>query len=177
MPTVARVVNALDGSEAAQQREYAVRRRRDTVPVVYHAVPVGDLWLPWFVLRSDPSVPVTNLRAQFSDAQQLRIRNLALPSVWTALSVADPADPGAPVHTARIEQAMAGLGESVTFIAPAWEVDERGSVGFVLLDGCHRASAIHLRDPGAVADVLIPPHLDDLVRAPTLRERELPTVS
>lgn len=134
--------------------------------VVLSAQSIAQLWLPWFVHRSDSSRPVTDLAESLNDARQLRVCDLANPDAWHALSQPDPARPSDPSHTDRIDSLAAQLAPAnVIAILPVLEVPE----GWIVMDGCHRACALWRINPAAVADIVIPPHLDHLVCDPRLR--------
>jgi hypothetical protein len=142
--------------------------------VVVSNLRVGGLWLPWFVRRSDPTVPVTDIGNELADAQQVRVRYLSDVRIWNALSRADSANPGAPVHTARIEALEARLrGQNVMLVIPAWPVPEDTGTGFVLMDGCHRACALYRLNQEAVVDVVVPPALSGAALHPMPRSTEL----
>ena len=132
-------------------------------------VPIADLWLPWFVRRSDPSQPAV-LPDGLDDAQQLRVRDISRPDVWEALSQADPANPQHLVHAERIEREQLRFADVVVIaVLPAYPVPE----GLVLLDGCHRACALYRLDPAAEADVIVPPHIPAIAFHPMPRSTEL----
>lgn len=79
---------------------------------------------------------------------------------------ADPARPTAPPHTQRINGLAEDFsGAKVLAILPVLPVPE----GWVLMDGCHRACALWKVDGGAVADLIVPPHLDALAVHPLPR--------
>src|SRR5687767_12685142 len=99
---------------------------------------LGDLWLTWYVHRSDPrrvfSVPIAET---VEDARQLRVRDMFEDArIWEALSEPDANAPGHS-HTGDVERYVEqyrGV-EVAVLVLPAMVVPE----GYVLVDGMHRA--------------------------------------
>jgi hypothetical protein len=138
--------------------------------MVFHDVPIGELWLPWYVYRDDPSRPVgAELAMVLHLAQQVRVRDLRDPQIRAAMGQRDLNEPDNSTHIQRIE-ALRRRYEGVRTVAilPVLQVNE----GWVLLDGCHRACALHDLDPNAVADLIQPPHLGVEVLDPRPRQAE-----
>lgn len=140
--------------------------------MVRDAISIEQLWLPWFVHRAEPARPVVGpLQPQLDIAQQVRIRDVATPQVWEALGQPDPNNPDAQIHTVGIEaQTERFAGATVVAILPVRPV----AGGWVLLDGCHRACALHRLDPAAKADLIelpfvVGPAYDPRPRAAELR--------
>jgi hypothetical protein len=104
---------------------------------------LGELWLPWFVHASDPSVQVTDILGEQEDAVQLRIRHIEDDRVWRALGEPHPSSPGHSHAKAIQDYESRYRGRAIAFSAPAWVAPE----GPVLVDCCHRACAIYLLDP------------------------------
>lgn len=106
---------------------------------------LGDLWLTWYVHRSDPRRPYERIWETVEDAQQLRVRDVAEDQrVWEAMSHPDRSAPELS-HAKSIEEYERRYAafESVVLILPAWKVPE----GHVLVDGMHRACALYRLNP------------------------------
>jgi hypothetical protein len=146
-------------------------RRRAGVELALQTVDrdgLGDLWLGWYVHRSEPTRPFERIWETIEDAQQLRIRDLTEdPRVWKAMSAPDPRPPDES-HTRGVEfyERRYREAETVVFVAPAISVPE----GLVLLDGMHRACALYRLAPRLLdADVFVlaaPPGLPDAQAGP-----------
>jgi hypothetical protein len=107
---------------------------------------LGNLWLRWYVHRSNPRQPFAAIWETVDDAQQLRVRDLADDRVWEAMSHADANAPDrSHAKTIQEYEDQYRSFEAIAFIAPAWSVSE----GYVLIDGAHRACAIYRLDPYA----------------------------
>lgn len=125
---------------------------------------LGELWLRWYVLRSDRTKPVRDIQAQHAEALQLRVSDMDDPAVWAALGEADPAQPEHS-HLARIleyQERFEGI-DAAAIVLPAWMSPE----GPVIIDGAHRACAIYRLEPVVLeVDVLLlgaPPGHPDLL--------------
>lgn len=114
---------------------------------------LGDLWLTWYVQRSDPRHPFGPIWETAEDAQQLRVRDVVDDErAWEAMSQPDPNN-AEWSHTGLIEEYEGQYAdfEAVALILPAWRVPE----GHILLDGMHRACALYrLNPPRLEVDVL-----------------------
>jgi hypothetical protein len=110
----------------------------------------GDLWLCWYVHRSEPSRPFgPPIWETVDDAQQLRVRDVAEDArVWEAMNQPDPND-ATQSHAKCIEHYEERYRDidAVALVLPAWRVPE----GYVLRDGMHRVCALYR---------LAPPELD-----------------
>jgi hypothetical protein len=113
---------------------------------------LGNLWLPWYVWRVDPTRPFEPIRERPGDAQQLQVRDVLDARAWKALSAPDPGRPDMS-HAKSIERYEEAYrhADIAVFVAPAWRVPE----GQVLIDGSHRACALYRLHPDRLdADVL-----------------------
>lgn len=113
---------------------------------------LGDLWIPWYVHRSDPRRPFADIQVSSDDAQQLRVRDVGSDQrVWDALTVADRNRPELS-HARVIERYERRYRDSeiAVFVAPAWVVGE----ALVLYGGVHRACALYRLAP-SILDVSV----------------------
>lgn len=128
------------------------------------SVPVGDLWIPWYVYRDNPAEPIKHgLPDEIDVARQLRVRDIDDPAIWEALGKPS----GDVIHAAKIESLREVFAEKDVVAIFAGVPLENDS--WLLLDGCHRACALYLLDRSRQVDIVPPGWLGTVDEDPRLR--------